>query len=90
MKSFVIAQDGVRVRLESPCLEGWVEPKNLAELQTYATKALDKTRYPGPKWIGAKMPAELMKKVLGTLRQFPHTETAYTLYYNAGEGKWDS
>ena len=89
MRSFVIAQDGVRVRLESPCLEGWVAPKNLEELQTYATKALDKDRFPGPKWVGAKMPADLMKKVLGTLRQFPHTETAYTLYYNATEGKWD-
>ena len=89
MRQFVIAQDGVRVRLESPCLEGWVAPKNLEELQTYATKALDKERFPGPKWIGAKLPAELMKKVLGTLRQFPHTETAYTLYYNATEGKWD-
>lgn len=75
--------------MESPCLEGWVAPKNLEELQTYATKALDKDRFPGPKWVGAKLPAELMKKVLGTLRQFPHTETAYTLYYNATEGKWD-
>jgi len=89
MRDFVIAQDGVRVRLESPCIQGWVTPKNLEELQTYAHKALDKDRYPGPKWIGAKLPADLMKKVLGTLHEFPHTETAYTLYYNATENKWD-
>jgi proteasome lid subunit RPN8/RPN11 len=88
MKSFVIAQDGVKVRLESPCLDGWVTPKDLKDLQTYATKPLDTDKYHGPRWIGSKMPADLMKQVLGTIHEFPKMETAYTLYYNPIEGKW--
>lgn len=88
MKNFVVAQDGVRVRLEGPCLEGWVKPKNFEDLQSYAEKPLDTERYPGPKWIGSKMPASLMKQVLGTIHEFPHMETAFSLYYNALDGKW--
>lgn len=88
MSNLVVAKDGVRVRLESPCLEGWIEPKNLDDLRTYAARDLPKDKFPGPKWIGAKMPTELVQKVLGTIHEFPHTETAYVLYYNPIEKKW--
>lgn len=88
IKNFIVAQDGIKVRLDSPCLEGWVDPKSLEDLQTYAQRPLPKDKFPGPKWVGSKMPAELLKKVLGTIHEFPHTETAYVLYYNPTEQKW--
>ena len=88
VKQFIVAQDGIKVRLDSPCLEGWVAPKSLEDLQTYAQRPLPKDKFPGPKWIGSKMPADLLKKVLGTIHEFPHTETAYVLYYNPTEQKW--
>ena len=87
-KDYVVGNDGVRVRLESPCLEGWIKPKNLADLQTYASKELDTEKFHGPRWIGAKMQADLLKQVLGTIHEFPKMETAYSLYYSTEEKKW--
>lgn len=87
-KNLVVCQDGCRVRLESAVFEGWIKPKNVDDLQTYSSKTLDETKYPGPKWIGSKMPAALMQQVLGTIHEFPRMETAYTLYYNTATREW--
>lgn len=87
-KDYVVGNDGVRVRLTSQCLEGWIKPKNLEDLQTYASKELDTEKFHGPRWIGAKMQADLLKQVLGTIHVFPKMETAYSLYYSTEEKKW--
>lgn len=87
-KDYVVGNDGVRVRLISECLDGWVKPKNLEDLQTYASKELDTDKFHGPRWIGATMQADLLKQVLGTIHEFPKMETAYSLYYSTEEKKW--
>ena len=88
MKDYSIGTDGVKVKLDSPCLSGWVTPASLDELQTYATKEIDKDRCPDPVWTGSKFPAALMQQVIGTIHEFPRMETAYSLYYNPTSREW--
>ena len=88
MKNYVVGTDKVLAKLDTPCLEGWITVDNIKELQTYTDKEVNRENYPEPVWKGSKFPAELMKQVLGTIHEFPHMETAYSLYYNVTTGEW--
>lgn len=88
MKNYVVGTDKVLAKLDTPCLEGWITVDNIKELQTYSEKEINREDYPEPVWKGTKFPAALMQQVLGTLHEFPHMETAYSLYYNVTTGEW--
>ena len=88
MKNYVVGTDKVLAKLDTPCLEGWITVDNIKELQTYSEKEINRDNYPEPVWKGSKFPAALMQQVLGTIHEFPHMETAYSLYYNVTTGEW--
>lgn len=86
-EDFYVGYDRVLVKIDSPCLEGYEECKTIDQLRA---AAMQKTPpiVAGAKWIGAKIPNTLMAQILGTIHEFPKTETAYVLYYNARDKKW--
>ena len=88
MKDYVVGTDKVLAKLDSPNLEGWISVDSIKELKTYAKKPVDRDKFPTPVWKGSKFPAALMKQVLGTIHEFPHMETAYSLYYNVRTKEW--
>lgn len=88
MKNYVVGADKVLAKLDSPVLTGWITVDSIKELQTYTDKEINREQYPEPVWTGTKFPAALMQQVLGTIHEFPHMETAYSLYYNVTTGEW--
>ena len=88
MKPYTIAKNGALAEVNSPCLKGWMTVKDLKDIQTYEDRELDRERFPNVKWVGAKFPAELMKRVLGTIHEFPNMETAFSLYYSTELREW--
>lgn len=76
------------VRTSSPLLEGWEECRSLDELRAVAGGPVCKEE-PDLHWKGGRIPAELMRKVLGTIKEFPTREVGFVLYYNATSHEWD-
>ena len=76
------------VRTSSPLLEGWEECRDLSELRAVAGDQVCKDE-PDLHWKGGRIPDEMMKKVLGTIRMFPTREVGFVLYYNATTHEWD-
>ena len=85
-ENYVIGTDKVLVRTSSACMEGWERCDSIDALRTYASGPVKVEE--GVKWTGAKLPAAMMKEVLGTIKNFPTNETAYVLYYNWVKKEW--
>ena len=79
----------VAVRTNSPLLEGWEVCDNVGELKAVADKAIGKDIKLGVRWKGARIPADQLRKVLGTAAKFPKKETGYILYYNPVLKAWE-
>ena len=88
MKNYAVGTDKVLAKLDSPTLSGWISVTSIDELKTYAKNPVDREKCPEPVWKGTKFPASLMQQVIGTIRQFPRMETAYSLYYNIRKKEW--
>jgi len=79
---YIVGYDRVLTKVDSPCLAGWEEAKDIEQLKAAANSRTPKDIEVGVKWVGGKISNEVMKKVLGTIHAYPHRETAYVLYYN--------
>lgn len=86
-RNYVVGNDRVLVHTDSPLLEGWEPCTSVRQLQAFAGKIPDSI-IAGMKWKGSKFPAELMKKVLGTVHEFKYMETAFSLYYRLRDNSW--
>ena len=86
-RNYVVGNDRVLVHTDSPLLEGWEPCTSVRQLQAFAGKIPDSI-IAGMKWKGSKFPAELMKKVLGTVHEFKYMETAFSLYYRLRDHSW--
>lgn len=86
MKDIVLGKDKCLVRNKSSMIDGWEEAQSLEELMRHCYA--DAAEKPVPQWIGSKIPADLMKQVLATIKEFPSMEVAFTLYYNPGDKTW--
>ena len=78
---FYVGYDRVITKVDSPCISGWEEAKDLEQLKAAANSKTPNIEL-GVKWIGGRLSNDVMKKVLGTIHAYPKTETAYVLYYN--------
>ena len=86
-KSFIVGAESVMIHVDGPLLEGWEKCPDLKTLLAYGSYKVDMPT-PTMEWKGAKIPAELLKQVLGTIQQFPKMEVAFSLYYSSAESKW--
>lgn len=87
-KQYVVGTDKILVHSDTPLLEGWEEAQTLKQLMSYADCTVgDKTEV-GLRWKGSKMPADLLKQVLGTIYKFPNKETGYILTYRVSDATW--
>lgn len=87
MRNYKIGTDGIFVRTDSPMLEGWEECSSMDKLKAYATNECGVEA--GIRWKGAKIPASLMNRVLGTVKAYPTMEVLLYLYFNLATGEWD-
>lgn len=87
--TYLIGSDKILCKVESPLIEGWEPCTDIRQLMRSARKPLGDARVPGVRWLGTKIPLEQMKKVLGTVHQFPHTECGFILEYRAEDGAWN-
>lgn len=87
MRQFKVNSECAMVHTQSALLEGWEKCSDLKTLMSFADS---KTELPAENmnWTGTKMPAALMQQMLGTIRQFPKMEVAFSLYYSLAEKKW--
>lgn len=76
------------VKVDTPLIQGWVECKSLRLLQAHAEHPLREDIKSGLGWRGAKLPADLFKKVLGTVHEFPNMETGFVLCYKLSDKSW--
>ena len=87
-KQYVVGTDKVLVHSDTPLLEGWEEAQTLEQLMTYAECTVGDKVEAGLRWKGSKMPADLLKQVLGTIYRFPNKETGYILMYRVSDATW--
>lgn len=87
MADYKITKDGVFVYMKNQLIEGWEPCTGAKDLIGFADKLEEKPEV-GLKWIGGKISADVIKDVLGTIREFPRMETGYTLYYNRNDRTW--
>lgn len=88
-RQYAVGTDMVAVKTDSPLLEGWEVCDNVGELKAVADKAIGQDIRLGVRWKGSKIPADQLKKVMGTAARFPRTETGYILYYNPVTKAWE-
>lgn len=87
MRQYKVGSNAVLVHTENCFVEGWEPCGSVEELQTKASGEVDKDLV-GLKWVGTKIPAAELEKVLGTIRCFPHRETLYRLEFNLADRTW--
>lgn len=87
--TYLIGKDKILCRVTSPLISGWEDCTDVRQLMRSAKKEIGDQIVPGVKWMGTKIPLEQMKKVLGTVHQFPHTECGFILEYRAEDGAWN-
>ena len=86
-ENIYVGYDRVIAKIENSCLYGWEEVKTIDQLKAAADERTPNyTTY--VKWVGAKIPKKLMQQLLGTIHQFPRTETGFVLYYNSLKREW--
>ena len=84
---YAVDSGGFYTHLISPLLDGWEKTELPKQVKGYVTDGPEKLDM-GVRWKGSKLPAKLMEQVLGTLRQYPHKETGYVLYYRLSDKTW--
>jgi len=87
MKNMIVGSDGCLIRTQSKLISGWEKCDDLKVLKAYA-KPLPDGFQDGLKWIGAKIPVELMRRMWATMKEFPHREIGFMLYINSESGEW--
>lgn len=87
-QDYMVGTDGCLVRTDTPLVGGWDKCTTLQQLMAHANSPLDTSVEQRVKWVGSKMPAELLQKVLGTIRKFPTREVGFTLQYKVSNGSW--
>ena len=83
-----VGTDGAVVKIDSPLINGWEKVSDIETLLAHADGPLPESDRPSLSWVGSKMPAELLKQVLGTIRMFPRLETGYILLYRISDASW--
>jgi len=86
--SVKIGTDGAVVYTESPLVQGWDTVTNMDTLLANAEQPLPDAVKGGLKWTGSKLPAALLKQVLGTIHEFPSKETGFVLLYRISDNSW--
>ena len=87
-RNYAIGRNGALVKVESPLVEGWEECDSLKTLLSFVDFDLRDDIQVGVTWKGSKLPADVLKKILGTIRQFPNMETGYVLCYRVSDNSW--
>lgn len=87
-RNYALGSDGCMVHTDTPLLDGWEKCNSLKQLQTFVEHPVRDDIKPDVNWKGTKLPADMLKKVLGTAHAFPTTETGYVLYYNVTRNDW--
>lgn len=87
-ENVLIGTDGCLVRVDSPLIAGWEPCNDMALAKASAGHKLSTEVQEGLKFCGPKIPASELKKVLGTITSFKHTETGYLLKYNVRTSSW--
>lgn len=87
MKNYALGRNACAVRTSSPVLEGWEPCHDLETLQAYLVHDMRDIKV-GVNWKGPKVPAQLLKNVLGTQAAFPTRETGYILYFSLTKREW--
>lgn len=87
-KDYVITRDKCLIHTDSPLLEGWETCPDVKTLMAFAGPLDTTDKGPSMRWKGSKCPNSVLGPVLGTIAQFPKTETAYSLYYNNSTSEW--
>lgn len=84
---YAVDRTGFYTHLSSPLLDGWEKTELPKHIRNYVTDAPEKLDM-GVRWKGSKLPSSMMAQVLGTIKQFPHRETGYVLYYRMSDKSW--
>lgn len=87
MNPYRLGNDMCLIHVENACIEGWERTRDLRRLTAFIEKPIGKVKE-GLHWVGAKIPADLMKKVYATVHKFPHMETGFVMYYDSHNRKW--
>ena len=80
-----IYEDKAFIQISNSCIEGWHEctPQEFLANHDPYTGELDNQ---GLKWVGKKVPADLMGNVLALVKHYPTMEVDVCLYYSDAEG----
>ena len=87
-RRFAIGSNGAIVKVNSPLIKGWEKVDTLEQLLSAIDYPLRDDIIVETKWAGAKLPAEELKRVLGTIHEFPNMETGYVLCYRLSDNTW--
>ena len=87
MNPYKLGSDKCLIHVKNECIEGWEHCEDLKRLTAFIEKPIGSVKE-GVNWIGAKIPADIMKKVFATVHKFPHMETGFVMYYDSHNRKW--
>lgn len=87
-RKYAIGNDKVLVYVDEPLVEGYEEAKAVSQIKAVCDHPVRDDIVEGLVYRGAKIPADLVKDVFGTIRQYPNREVGFMLLYKGSEHKW--
>ena len=85
----VISNGEILEQVDSPLIAGWETCTDLKAIPDGTSVPVNNKIKHDVEWMRSRIPASLMKKVLGTIKQFPYIEIGMVLEYRFEDDSWN-